>query len=284
MFAPRARPGDILTPELARELLYADGGYLRYAEDGLRISVIINKADDDEEERRGEDVARRLYHPTVSEIFLTRLAEPVRFARAANGPGPVWGVLLAAGEAKRGGGEKLLWDAGGGAPLVRRSLDNALESGLDGVVLVLGHRREDIMGVLPNVDPRLKLAVNPDYPSGIASSIRTGLAALTDDVLGAAVLLADQPGVGPSLIDAVLHSFRGSLAGICRPSSDDVKGHPVIFRHDMFGELGALQGDLGGRSVVAAHPDITFEVPWDSAGDFKDIDTAEDLESYKGGR
>jgi probable selenium-dependent hydroxylase accessory protein YqeC len=284
MFAPLATPGDILMPELARELLYADGGYLRYAGEGLRISIVINKADDDDGKRRGAEAARWFYHPAVSEIFITSLMETGRSIRAANGSGPVWGVLLAAGEAKRGGGDKLLWGTADGVPLILRSLDNALKSRLDGLVLVLGHRSEDIMETIPDGNSRLQVVVNPDYPSGIASSIRTGLAAVPEGAFGAAILLGDQPGVGPALIDAVLDSFRGSVAAICRPTSDEVKGHPVIFRCDMYRELMALEGDLGGRSIVSAHPDMTFEMPWDSAGDFMDIDTPEDLERLKGGQ
>jgi molybdenum cofactor cytidylyltransferase len=290
MFPPPAAPGGILTPHLARVLLFAAGGYLRFGGEEIRLSIIINKADGPGNMGAAIRAARWFYYPLVSEVLVTSLVEKPSFTRAGNGDGAVWGVMLAAGEGARSGGAKLLWDDDCGVPLIRRSLRNALEGGLDGVVLVLGHRSEELRAAIDTDDipeaieadePRLKVVVNPEYASGMSSSLRAGLKALPDDVLGTAILLADQPMVGPELIDSVLVSFRGSLCGICRPVSGKGKGHPVIFREDMFDQLHGLTGDEGGRRVVEENPDRTFEVPWDRLEDFADIDTDEDYRRFR---
>ncbi|MBV8472012.1 MAG: NTP transferase domain-containing protein, partial [Hyphomicrobiales bacterium] len=97
-------------------------------------------------------------------------------------------IVLAAGRATRfraGGGaesSKLVASLGG-EPLVRHAARAALASRARPVVAVTGHAREDIKAALAGLD--VVFAHNPDYASGLASSLKAGIAALPESVAGA---------------------------------------------------------------------------------------------------
>src|SRR5512138_930387 len=81
-------------------------------------------------------------------------------------------ILLAAGESKRMGRPKQLleWQ---GKPLLLHVLENCVRSSADEIILVLGHEADQIRSCLPELP--IKIVVNPDYETGMASSLRQGL-------------------------------------------------------------------------------------------------------------
>ncbi len=102
-------------------------------------------------------------------------------------------AVLAAGRASRMGGErhKLLAEFSG-EPLVRRSVAEALSAGAVQVAVVTGHRAEEIERALAGLE--IRTIRNPDFASGMASSIRVGVEAL-HETDGIVIALADMPGV-----------------------------------------------------------------------------------------
>ncbi|MEX2326091.1 MAG: nucleotidyltransferase family protein, partial [Pseudomonadales bacterium] len=56
-------------------------------------------------------------------------------------------------------------------------------------------------------------------------------------------------------------------------------GHPVLFDRAYFDELELLEGDVGAKSVIDAHPDKVITVEVDDENIFRDIDTPDDLAS-----
>ena len=192
--------------------------------------------------------------------------------------GEVAGIILAAGESRRWGSPKQLLPLGG-KPLLAWALDAALASKLAKVVLVLGREREAVLAALGDRagDSRLEVVCNPNFTAGQGGSLAVGLAALGDRFAAALFLLGDQPLVTPALIDALLRRFAASDRGICLPVCGGRRGNPVLFARPFFPALLALEGDAGGRGIIAAHPEAVLTVPIDDAAAFWDIDRPEDL-------
>jgi molybdenum cofactor cytidylyltransferase len=192
------------------------------------------------------------------------------------------GIILAAGTSTRMGRLKQLLPLGD-RPLLQHVLDAAVASCLDEVILVLGHRADEIREAIQLPAERtVRVIVNPDYAQGQSTSLRLGLRAADPLAQAAAILLGDQPHVTRALIDTVAGSFFATSAPIVRPvftgaSGRRVPGHPVFLARRIWTEVEQLRGDAGARTLLAAHPDWLAEVPVasDPPGD---IDSWEDYE------
>jgi molybdenum cofactor cytidylyltransferase len=187
--------------------------------------------------------------------------------------GPVAGIVLAAGGSTRLGRPKQLLDLGG-RPLLRRTLDRALASSLDPVLVVLGHRAAEIASALG--DHEARIVVNPGYAAGQATSVVAGIAALPANVAAAMLLLGDQPGVTPGVIDAVTAAWRADPAPLAAPVYGGSLGNPILFRRDLFPDLLRLTGDQGARAIVRARADVVLRVPVPLNAPPPDVDTEGD--------
>lgn len=181
-------------------------------------------------------------------------------------------VVLAAGQATRMGAQKLLLPVGG-RPMVRRVAEAALGSRVMETIVVVGHEPESLRTALEGLP--VKVVVNPDYEAGMSTSLRAGLRAIGDEADGVLILLGDQPFVTPALLDRLIDVHTDDGARIVRLAVGDRPANPVLMSADLFPELLAQQGDVGGRDVAARHAEEVQLVPVDDAS-VMDVDTAED--------
>jgi molybdenum cofactor cytidylyltransferase len=160
-------------------------------------------------------------------------------------------VVLAAGSANRmaaSGKHKLLAEFDG-VPLVRRSVETALASKVNETVVVTGYRADDVMGAVAGLQCRT--IPNPDFASGMASSLRAGLAAVREGADGLLVMLADMPGIRTEHLDAMIDAFRaGEGRTIVRAASAGKRGNPVVLPASTFDAISKLTGDIGARPIV----------------------------------
>lgn len=202
----------------------------------------------------------------------------VRGATAPSAPvAPrVAAVVLAAGRSTRMGSNKLLAPFGD-APLLCRMLDAVLASQARPVVVVTGHEAEAVRAAIG--ERPVTIAHNPDYASGMASSLKAGLAAVDDPVDGAIVCLGDMPLVGAAHINRLIAAFNPTEGRtICLPVREGRRGNPVLIGRRFFPLLMTLTGDVGARQVVADNGDSVCEVEF--VGDeaiFADVDTPDAL-------
>jgi molybdenum cofactor cytidylyltransferase len=202
----------------------------------------------------------------------------------------VSGVVLAAGASTRMGRPKQLLPVGDRC-LLRRVLDAALASRLDEVIVVLGHRADEIRDALaldslaPDAGGRARVVVNSEHADGQSTSLRCGLRAADERAQAVAVLLGDQPAVGAELIDRVVAAFLAAAAPLARPVYPDAggaPGHPVLLARRIWPELDGLTGDGGARALMAARPEWLLEVA--VAGQPPaDVDTLEDYQRVASG-
>src|SRR5262245_9872859 len=187
----------------------------------------------------------------------------------------VAGVLLAAGAGRRYGMPKALvtYD---GRLLVEHGLATLRSGGAEPLVVVLGAQHHD---VLARADlAGATVVVNGDWDTGMGSSLRAGLGALSESaaafgsVDAAAILLVDTPGITPAAVRRIIH--RGAPAALAAASYGGELGHPVLLGRDHWpGVIEAAVGDRGARPYLRAHRDLLALVPCDDVASGEDIDT-----------
>jgi molybdenum cofactor cytidylyltransferase len=194
----------------------------------------------------------------------------------------VGAIVLAAGQASRfraGGGTDLtkLVAKLDGKPIVRRVVEAALAARARPVVVVTGYARDSVEAALADLD--IRVAFNPRFASGLASSLSAGLSVLPKDVVGALVLLGDMPWIEPTLIDTLIDAFlarKGPLAAV--PLREGRRGNPVLLGRELFEVALRLTGDEGARRLIGAlSADELVEVEASGVGATFDVDTPSDL-------
>ena len=185
-------------------------------------------------------------------------------------------ILLAAGESRRMGKPKQLMPFGK-STILEQAIDNLLSSKINEVIVVLGHRAEDMIKAIATRP--VKIAINPVYHQGMSTSIVTGLNLIDDRTQAVMLVLADQPLVDSKIINRLIEEFCKHNKGIIVPVYQGRKGHPVIFSIKYKKELLGLTGDTGGKQIINQHPDDILKVAVGSESINIDIDTMNDYQS-----
>src|SRR5262249_55661367 len=190
-------------------------------------------------------------------------------------PKKIGAVVLAAGLSRRMGANKLLIPVRG-APMVARAVDALLESPARPVVVVLGHQAGEVRAALAG--RAVTFVDNPDYATGLSTSLRAGIAAL-GAVDGAIVCLGDMPWVRAEHVKALIAAFDpGAGRTICVPVHEGKRGNPVLLGARHFAAVQRLTGDVGARALIEEHADEVCAVPVGDGGVTIDVDTREMLE------
>jgi len=195
---------------------------------------------------------------------------------APDGRSRVSGVVLAGGASRRlGGGLPKQLREWHGEPLVRRVARRALASRLDEVLVVVGHRGDEVRDALHGL--AVRIVDNPRHAEGQSTSVVAGLAALAAHRDGAIFIPADMPHLDAALLDRLIAVWEATAAPIVLPSHRGRRGAPVLFDRRLFDELARIRGDEGGRQLFPAHEEEIVEVPIASKEALQDVDTAHDL-------
>ena len=183
----------------------------------------------------------------------------------------VIGVVLAAGLSSRMGAANKLTKKWQGKPLVRHVVDAAIASELEGTMVMMGHEAEKVAELLP---PSVTMVSNPDYESGMASSLRRAAeAALESEAEGLLVLLGDMPLVSAADINRLIDAFKSSPKRIVQGAHGAEAGHPVLFPRHLWAEFAQLTGDMGAKPLLRRHADRVHLVDIGTAA-LRDFDTA----------
>jgi len=120
-----------------------------------------------------------------------------------------------------------------------------------------------------------------------ASFPREGLAApammagASGHISAAVFLLADQPGVSPALLSALIQRYRETLAPVVAPRHGGRRGNPVLFDRRTFPAFASLEGDIGARPIVEAYAASAAWVEWPTPEVLQDVDTLADYSLLK---
>jgi molybdenum cofactor cytidylyltransferase len=187
------------------------------------------------------------------------------------------GLVLAAGSSRRMGSPKQLLLVRG-KPLLQLVVEQANASRLDEVVVVLGPAADEIQDRVAM--GRARVMVNPDHTSGMASSMKAGLASIGAEVDRVVVILGDQPDVDAALLDRLLDLQASTGLPSAALSFNGLLHPPVVLKRELWHDLMSLEGDVGCRAVIRGKPELVAKLPVETDLTHPiDIDTPEDYSS-----
>jgi len=191
----------------------------------------------------------------------------------------ICGIILAAGEGKRMGKVKLTLPLGD-KQLIEWVLQAVKLTPLDKYFLVV--RPEDKEIIKTGEKWGAEIVLNPEYKSGMSSSIRKALLQISPEELeGFFVILGDQPLINPSILFKMILAFTPDKKEMVVPFYKNRQGNPVFFDGYWKDELMKLSGDLGGRVLIKAHPERIKRFKISDESILLDIDREEDYEKVK---
>ncbi len=181
--------------------------------------------------------------------------------------------MLAAGTGSRFGGTKQLAIVDG-KPLAQHAVDALDAAGVDEIVVVTGHDAVKVASGLA-LPAQARIVYNAAFKDGQATSLAAAIHALDDQSEAAVVLMADQPGITPDVIRALVDAFRATRRQVVRAMYADGPG-PSLLSREIYAEAGHLHGDVGARILIASHPEWVEDVAIAGPAP-RDVDLPEDL-------
>ena len=196
--------------------------------------------------------------------------------------GPVFALILAAGQGRRFGGDKLLaeWH---GKPLLHHVLawvQEACSRGLlaGGLAVIPADKpaRERLL-----MESGLEYLLNARPELGVAESLRLGLGSVAGrhpDAMGALILQGDQPSLRHDVLESLLNEWRSGSHPVIRPRYAEepaTPGHPVLLDRSIWPRVDELRGDAGFAPLLQTCPELVKNV--DVSGTNPDINTPSDL-------
>jgi len=184
-------------------------------------------------------------------------------------------IVLAAGESRRMGVQKLLLPFGS-TTVVGHIVDQLLASIVDQVIVVVGHEADRITEEL--ADRPVDIVTNPDYKTGMLSSVRCGLRVVPQQCEAVMLTLGDQPAITSKLVDEMVGAFRTTVKSILVPVYQGKRGHPLVFAKHYRDEILTSFDDVGLRGLLHAHLGDVFELNVSTPDVLSDIDFPEDYQ------
>ena len=199
---------------------------------------------------------------------------------AAPSGGRVSAVVLAAGASRRMGRVNKLLAEIDGVPMIYRAVETALRSNAAEVVVVSGHQADPLRRALSGLEPRF--IHNSSYRQGLATSLMSGIGAVSPSIAGAVVLLGDMPRLSADTVNALIARFFADHGkNICRPVFGGRPGNPVLWPRAWFSEILDIRGDIGARRLLERDNAQASSVEVDDPGIHFDIDEPQDLDSLQ---
>ena len=167
-----------------------------------------------------------------------------------------------------------------GSVLLRHQVQALLDGGVGNVVVVLGHRADELKPHLEGIQG-VSWILNPDYLSGKTTSLQTGVAAVKSITPGPRAILilnVDQPRQAET-IRRLLDSHRVNNGLITHPTFRGKGGHPIVLSATLLDELASINEEtLGLKAVTQRHEKDTVDVDLETPEVLWDLNTPEDYE------
>ncbi len=200
-------------------------------------------------------------------IGAVRAATPVYEVQRSLGA-----VVLAAGLSSRMGEHKMLLPWADGKTIIESIVEQLIRSRLDHIVVVTGHRADDIRRVLKPLD--VPMVHNRQYRTGeMLSSLKVGLRALPASVSSAMIVLGDQPRLEAGVLHKLMKAYAESTHTIAAPSYNQRRGHPILIHRTHWPEILDLPLEGSLRDFLNAHQSNILYVDVDTDSVLRDVDT-----------
>jgi len=161
----------------------------------------------------------------------------------------------------------------GNKTVIERCIDYLREAGVETIVVVLGHRADEVRERLKALS--LTFALNPDPNSEMGASIAAGIPELPATAQATLIALCDYPAVPATVVSTLIENWKRG-ARLVIPTWQGRGGHPVLVDLGFKAELLELTPSRGLRALFEAHPDELQRVAVDSPFVARDMDTWDD--------
>lgn len=184
-------------------------------------------------------------------------------------------ILLAAGQSKRMGAFKPFLPFGK-KTVIESCIDYLREGGVETIVVVLGHRADEVRKKLDHHG--VSFALNPDPNSEMGASVAAGICELPTTAEATLIALCDHPAVPASVVSTLINAWTNG-ARLVIPTWQNRGGHPVLVDLRFKSELLNLGPSGGLRALFEAHPNEVHRIEVDSPFIARDMDTWDDYTS-----
>jgi len=189
-------------------------------------------------------------------------------------------AILSAGESRRMGTPKALLPYRG-TTFVEHLMNAARHPRVGIVRVVLGAGADAIRGHL--LLDSASVVLNQDWANGQLSSIQAAVRSLAGcETEGLLLCPVDHPLISSALVARLIEQFDAGKQAIVVPTFRGRRGHPVIFRANVYDELLAAPSDIGARQVVWAHKKDTAEVSTEEEGVILNLNDPDTLKKALG--
>ena len=196
-------------------------------------------------------------------------------ATASKSKANIAAVVLAAGQSKRLGKNKLLADLDG-EPLVVKAVRAAIESEASPVFVVTGYQADDLEAELENFD--INIVRNPNYYTGIKTSISLGLKSVPDFCDGALLVPADMPNLTPEFLNKMISKFKKKEEKqVIMAAKHKVKTNPILWSKSLYASADLVAENADMRPIFLEHSDYTTLIDG-SDEELIDVNFQNDLE------
>lgn len=183
-------------------------------------------------------------------------------------------ILLAAGRSRRMGVFKPLLPFGE-CSVAEACLKNLRDGGVEEVVIVVGHRADELRERLAHVSD-VRFAVNAEAESEMGVSIARGVEQIPLNMKAVFIALVDQPAIPPEVIRLLIAERNRTGARLIVPEYEGRGGHPVLIDCGFRDELLMLDAQRGLRALFEVHRADVLRVPVSSPNVVRDLDTWDD--------
>lgn len=178
-------------------------------------------------------------------------------------------VILAAGQARRFGSNKLLTPLGG-RPMLSYVLDMLPRDRFVKVMAVVSNPETERLCRECGIES-LRYSGGPQ-----SDSIRLGVGAMKE-MDGCLFVMGDQPLCTGASVEKMLDTFVLDPGHVYRLSFGDTQASPVLFPKDTFDGLSKLTGERGGMAVARTYPGGICPVEAGDQMELWDADTPQAL-------
>jgi CTP:molybdopterin cytidylyltransferase MocA len=182
-------------------------------------------------------------------------------------------ILLAAGKSRRMGAFKPLLPFGE-RTVVEACVGNLLEGGVEEVVVVVGHRADEMRERLAHLP--IRFAVNAETESEMGVSIARGVEQVSTQAKATFIALVDQPAIPPAIIAFLNEAGKRKGKRLIIPEYEGRGGHPVRIDLSLRHELMNLDPQRGLRTLFEVHREEVLRVPVNSPFVARDMDQWDD--------
>jgi molybdenum cofactor cytidylyltransferase len=184
-------------------------------------------------------------------------------------------IVLAAGCSSRMGTQKLLLPFGK-STVISHIVSQLLESKVTKTYVVVGHKGDQIIEEL--TDKPVTIIHNPEYKTGMLSSVRAGIRDIPHEYDAILIALGDQPSITTKLIDKMVQCFSATDKKIIVPKYNVKRGHPILLSTIFKNEILTNFDDVGLRGILREHDSDVYEMNVTDQSVIADMDYPQDYQ------